>query len=417
MKHKLAVVFLVALALRVIWIASLDNTVDHWGEEGVKEAAWSVVEGRGYAMPRDVSRYPGEEPLYSWREPGFSFFLVPVFFLGENYLAAKLLLALLSALTVVLLYFLTREVFGSREVAFIAAVIAAFLPEMVYWTGHLTPETLTVFVFILPMLFLVRSRERPVFGNLAAAGFLLGIAALTRAQAILLAPFLLVAFVLAGREKKRALSQALVIFSFFALTFTPWIIRNYHIHRQLVILPTVTGEVFYIANNPMALEMIDTPAGFYHDYDPVIFTGMSEVDIHNWYRSRAFAFIASRPGDYLRLVRNRVWRFWRFYPHRGAGVFDHLYGTAHILVSLFTSGLVILFFAAGVFLTRKKWRRTLIFLVLIILFFGITVSGRAVIRYRLPIMPYVIMFSAYTVYKAGRFFFPTARVNFLAHEQ
>jgi len=398
---KLLIIFLLALALRVAWIATLNNNIDEWKEEGVKEAAWSIIEGRGYSMPRSAIGYPGTEPpLYSLREPLFSFFLVPVFFFfGENYLIAKLLLAILGSLVAVLLYGLGKDIFGSEKVALTAAFTTAFLPELIYWNGYLTPETLNLFMLILPIFFLTKSLKNPSRSNIFLSGLFLGLAALTRAQAIIIAPFLLLSFVLVQRDRLRAFRNACLIFLFFALTFSPWVIRNFAIHHRLVIIPTTTGQAFYVANNLGTVKEIGKPAGLFHEEDMSLFKGMSEVDIYNWYRREAFKFIFSHPKDYLKLVIDRFFRFWRFYPHVGLGVEGSLYDMAHFWVSILTSGAVITLFVVGGILSLKNWRQNLLLLFLIISFSTLTILGRVAIRYRLPIMPYVILFASYAFYR------------------
>ncbi|PIP16336.1 MAG: hypothetical protein COX46_02840 [bacterium (Candidatus Ratteibacteria) CG23_combo_of_CG06-09_8_20_14_all_48_7] len=400
MKKKLLIIFLLALAVRIIWISTLDNTVDQWQEEGVKEAACNIIQGKGYVMPRSVSSWQkGDQPFYSWREPGFTFFLVPVFFFfGENYLVAKLLLAILSSLVAVITYYLAKETFGSEKVALTSAFIIALLPEMVYWTGYLTPESFTIFMVLLPVFFLMKSIKMPTILNLFFSGVFLGLAALTRAQIIVITPLLLASFVLVTGNRLKALKNAGLIFLFVFLTFSPWIMRSYRIHKQLVIMPTVAGEVFYIANNPGTLKMINDPAGTFHGEDPALFQNMSEVEITRWYRKEALRFIFSQPKDYVRLVANRFVRFWRLYPHLGVGVADHIYGRSHLWVSLLTSGITILFFWMGAFISLKKWREGLLLLVLILSFSSLTILGRVAIRYRLPIMPYVIIFATYGFY-------------------
>ena len=396
---KLLVIFLIALTLRVAWIATLNNTVDEWKEEGVKEAAWSIIEGRGYSMPRSVSIYPGSQPLYAWREPGFAFFLVPVFFLfGENYLVAKLLLALLGSLAVVLLYHLGRETFDSEKVGMAAALTALFLPELIYWSGYLSPESLTVFILLPPILFLTRSVKNPSFFNVFLTGILLGVAALTRAQTILITPFLLFSYILVCRNKGRALRSAVSMLLFFGLVLSPWVVRNYAIFHQPVIIPTVTGEVLYIANNPGALREINEPTAFFHGEDLFLFKGKSELEICRWYRKEALKFILNRPGDYLKLVGNRFIRFWRLYPHLGTGIEGSLYNIFHFWLSLLTSGVIIILAFFGAVFSLKEWRRTLILITLVLSFSTLTILGRAAIRYRLPIMPYVILFAVYAVH-------------------
>ncbi|MBA2123567.1 hypothetical protein B9J78_01285 [bacterium Unc6] len=404
LKKKLTVIFLLALALRLVWIATLDNTVDEWNEEGVKEAAWSIIQGRGYSMPRSVSIYPGTEPLYSWREPGFTLFLVPVFFFfGENYLVAKILLAILGSLSAVLLYRIGQNTFNSTSIGMTSALVFGLLPESVFWSGYLARESFHVFMLMLPILFLTENFRNPSRWNLFLAGFFLGLAALTRAQTILITPLLLITFFLTQRDRTKAFRNTCFVFLIFMVTFSPWVIRNYAIHHRLVIIPTVTGEVFYIANNPAVVKKIDNHAGFFRSEDPSLFEGMSEVEVHNWYRHQAFEFIFAHPKDYVRLVVNRFFRFWRFYPHLGAGVADHTYGKVHLWVSLLTSGIIIMLFVVGAFLSLKNWRQSLLLLTLVFSYSFLTILGRVVIRYRFPIMPYITLFAIYGIYQLWLF--------------
>lgn len=283
--------------------------------------------------------------------------------------------------------------------ALTAAFTVAFLPKLIYWNGYLTPETLNVFMIILPVFFLTRSLKNPSLSNIFLSVFFLGLAALIRAQTIIIAPFLLLSFVLVQRDRLRAFRNACLIFLFFTLTFSPWVIRNFAIHHRLVVIPTTTGQAFYVANNPGTAREIGKPAGLFRGDDLSLFKGMSEIDIYTWYRREAFKFIFSHPKDYFRLVVDRFFRFWRFYPHVGLGVEGSLYGMAHFWASILTSGVVIMLFVAGGIFSLKNWRQSLLLLALIISFSTLTILGRVAIRYRLPIMPYVILFASYAFYR------------------
>ena len=117
LKNKLLLlIFFIALGLRIGWVSVVNRNyrvMEENFQEGVKESAMSMLEGKGYAMP---NRYIDGPPLRSWREPGYTFFLIPIFFLfGVNYLVPRILFAILSSIICFFIYYTGKEIFNSEK--------------------------------------------------------------------------------------------------------------------------------------------------------------------------------------------------------------------------------------------------------------------------------------------------------------
>src|SRR5205807_3574540 len=125
---------------------------------------------------------------------------------GTGELAHRSLGALLGAGTIVLIGLLGRRVSGER-VGILAAAIAAVYPILVAADGALMSETLYGLLIAAALLVALRLLDRePGLPLAAALGALVGLATLTRAEALLLLPLL--AWPVAARAQARRLLLA-----------------------------------------------------------------------------------------------------------------------------------------------------------------------------------------------------------------
>ena len=158
---------------------------------------------------------------------------------------------------------------------------------------------------------------------------------------------------------------------------------------------TEGGQVFHAANNPEAIGKV---AGFQHLTDYTLLKGLSEIEANRYHYNLAFSFIKAHPFIYLSRVADRFLRFWRLYPHLGFRTGADVYGLRHLIISILSFGSVLLFALGGIFYSFKKWKIPLLFYLLILYYSGIYILIIASIRYRAPIMPYMIIFASYGFY-------------------
>ena len=162
---------------------------------------------------------------------------------GRSADAQRLTGAVFGAGTIVVAALLARRLAGERA-GLVAAGIAALYPVLITTDGALMSESLFVVLVGLSLLAAFRLADVPSAGRGAVLGILVALAALTRGEALLLLALLLLP-VLREPAGRRA---ALVSVSAFAVVLTPWIVRNWTVFDQPVLISTNPGSAIGGAN-------------------------------------------------------------------------------------------------------------------------------------------------------------------------
>jgi 4-amino-4-deoxy-L-arabinose transferase-like glycosyltransferase len=202
-----------------------------------------LADGDGYIQPLIVS--PAHVATAD-KPPLYPLLLALPSLLGWKTLVAhRVLSCLMGAALVVAVGLLGRRVGGER-VGLIAAGIAAVYPLLVVLDGSLRSESLYAPLIALTLLAAYRLVDRPGFGRAAVLGLFVGLAALTRSEALILGGSLLVLVALrlprpAGLRYTATMSVVAV------LVLTPWVARNWSEFGQPV-LSTNFGSLAYGAN-------------------------------------------------------------------------------------------------------------------------------------------------------------------------
>ena len=169
-----------------------------------------------------------EPPPDALRRPAYPLFLSlilnPSDSLDAFMLKAKLSQALLSSISLLLLFFIARQLLGFRY-AVLALALTSFNPHIINMNVYLLSEALFIFIELLLFLCIANWRPDSKIKGFIAVGALIAIAALTRAW-IQYFIILLIAWMLFSKDmsfnKKQA---AIVAFSFLGI-FALWTLRN-----------------------------------------------------------------------------------------------------------------------------------------------------------------------------------------------
>jgi len=388
--NKIVVIcFFVAMAIRTLYIFSMDNHTIGSGDQGW-DIASNIVSGEGYKM-----RYFSDIDLVSFRPPLFPLFLTTVFLIfGKSILISKFFLALIGSLNCIVMYFLGKEIFN-KKIGLLAMFIAVFYPAFIYWCGFLGPEIFTTFFLSLAVLYLFKSKTEKLKYNLLC-GLFLGLSVLTRSVVVGLIPLFLIWFFIFKQNKKAALKAIFYITVIFMLTTSPWVIRNFIIHKEVMFFSTEGGITFYSANNPTALTK--GQRDWYVPRDVVEKNkGLTEIERDRLFYRKGIKFIVENPDTYIKLVYERIVRFWRFYPHIADS--NGAYASIHAILMFLTDGFLILLSFWGLFQFFRRNPRKALFFILLFFYFTITAGLiRGSIRYRAPIMPYLFLLASYVLY-------------------
>jgi 4-amino-4-deoxy-L-arabinose transferase-like glycosyltransferase len=221
---RLAAIAAAGVALRLLYLLTIGRHVTgigdwffyHW-------QANDIAAGNGFDEPYRL-RFDHVLLPSAGHPPLYPLLLSAVSALGGTGTLAHRAAGLpLGALTIGLVGLLGRRAGGERT-GLVAAGLCALYPLTIATDGALMSETLFGPLVVLVLLAAWRLLDRPGLTVAAGAGALLGLAALTRSEALLLLPLLLWPAALRGGPGgwRRAGVAALAC----AVVLAPWAIRN-----------------------------------------------------------------------------------------------------------------------------------------------------------------------------------------------
>ncbi|MGH2892340.1 MAG: ArnT family glycosyltransferase [Solirubrobacteraceae bacterium] len=205
-----------------------------------------IVNGHGFTDPwqllathqyRPSAAHP---PLYSILLSGLSLLG------GHGTLIQRSLGLVLGTVTLVLVGRLGRRVGGDR-LGVLAALLYAVYPVMIAVDGDLMSEVLYGPLIAGMLLAAFALHDRPTIRRAIMLGAIIGLAALTRTEALLFLPCLLVPVAWRARASGRAVLAGAGILA-CAVVIAPWLIRNEVAFGRFVLISTNNQTVIAGAN-------------------------------------------------------------------------------------------------------------------------------------------------------------------------
>jgi 4-amino-4-deoxy-L-arabinose transferase-like glycosyltransferase len=183
----------------------------------------------------------------SWRPPGYPYFLGGIYAVTgsqspDRWRRARLVQTAVGTLTVALIGLIALQLwFGGAALA--AMGIAAVFPPLLMVQSSLLSDATFPLLVLAAIGAALRYRRPPHrLRWIALAGAFAGLAALTRANGlVLLLPLAMATVVPRPPRSWRALAPAAVPVCAAALVISPWTIRNAHVWGEFVPITTQTG--------------------------------------------------------------------------------------------------------------------------------------------------------------------------------
>ncbi|MFC2161143.1 ArnT family glycosyltransferase, partial [Acidobacteriota bacterium] len=244
-RKVLLFILIICLLLRLVWISIYSPIILTDDPKAYDSIAKGLIQGEGYH----------EELKRAFRPPGYPYFLAALYSLfGDHPLPVTLVQSILAVFTCLLLFLLGKRLASERTGLWTAGFFAVY-PQFIRYPGNLYVETLFIFLFIFGMVVLFDLIKNPSNLKSITAGILFGLSALVREVTLLMIlPILLWAILMMkGLSDKKQMGKKLSVFIlFFALTISPWAIRNFFLFHSFVPISTNGGFNFYMGNNPIA---------------------------------------------------------------------------------------------------------------------------------------------------------------------
>jgi 4-amino-4-deoxy-L-arabinose transferase-like glycosyltransferase len=281
--------------------------------------AWNLAQGRGFSgISPDVIKPDGQllEHPTAYRAPGTSVLWAGLYSIfGHRYSVVRISQCVLGALTILLIYGIGRKCFG-ETVALLAAAIYAVWPAALLYSSQLQSEPLYTFLFCCFILISLQFAERPSWPRSAAAGILLGLAMLTRGNAVLMVALIVPWSVWQFRRTPRLVVRGLAISLLAFVMLVPWTIRNYGIFHSFIPFETGGGDVLLgsynrvIASDPLYYGYWIYPTSDLPEYRDQITAPNNELIRDHVETQLAIKWIRNHPETWWYLAESRFRRSW-----------------------------------------------------------------------------------------------------------
>jgi tetratricopeptide (TPR) repeat protein len=339
------------------------------------------------------------EADFRWLEvpahgPGYPYFLGGLLALfGGSLPAVSAMQAFMGAVVCVLVVRL-GQVFFSRRVGVLAGFLLAINGPLIFLEVSILSEGLLIFLLMLALLCLARDAVSPA--RAAAAGLLLGFAALVRPTALLFLPVALAVVLAFPAQPHRAKSASLLALACL-LTILPVTALNWQASHGVTLIQGYGGMNFYLGNAPGGSGLPTARVG--ETWDSL--AGESEragflrpADQDRYYVRKAFQEIRSQPFLYAKLLASKL--LWTFQAEEVRDTFSYWFFRRDSRLLRLLPGFGLLFPPALLGILVSLGRKPRPWLLLGFLLSAAAANILLVVgtRYRSPLLPALAIFAS-----------------------
>lgn len=333
-------IFAFILRLGLLFYFAGHHAFETWEYE---EVAKNLVNGMGFKNEYLGTTYRScTTPFY----PYFCAALYKIF--GINHVIVAFAQIVISTLMCLVVFDIARRVCNERVGLFAAALFALHPGLAIYSASKIHPLVFDSLFLSLTLWAFLYLRDNFAAKNSFLAGLIIGLCIFTRSTII---AFLPIAFIwLIFNFKDRLIKAAFSILFIglgISMVVLPWVIRNYAIHKKIILTTSADAEVFWRGNNPNATGTSYLTNGHIvltEDkalYDKVL--SLNEIGQREFFRKEAALFIKENPAKFLRLFFKKLYYFWWFSPTSGIlypGSYMAIYKIIYaVLIAAFVFGL------------------------------------------------------------------------------
>ncbi len=397
-KDKLFIILSMALAVRLTLIIIFKTYIHPvtWEYEVIVN---NLLSGKGFLF------YFFDVPYRSLNAPLYSFLCAGIYILTNHSYLAVLLAQSLFTMFLALVIFKIAKIIFDEKVAFMSAIIVSFHPGFIYYdVFNLIPLSIDSFLIATAALLVLKFKDRPSILNISLLGMMVGLGALSRGIIWALIPFLSLYFILF--ITRLALHEKFKIIIFFAIAafivITPWIIRNYVIHKRFIFIVSTTGENLWRGNNKYAVGTSFNKEGktiielWPEEFRKKVFA-LDEIGQKNFFEKEAMYFIRKDPLGFIKRYITKIYYFWWFSPQSGIIypkpyfiIYRYLYS---ILLGFSILGLILSLASGEKVIKGSVWLIIFIFMAIFLTQSLFYVEG----RHRWLVEPLLIIFFSYGI--------------------
>lgn len=352
-----------------------------------------------------------------FRAPFYSYFIAGLYSLGgQSNWIFRIIQIILGSISCGLIFLIGRSVFTNR-VGLIAGLFMALCGPLIFYDVMLLATTLTIFLNLTALWFLIRylSRKQPV--DIIIGGLALGLSAITRPNILFFALALFIWAIIALLRKKQIVSakHLLILVVAIIIPIAPVTLHNYNQSGEFILIGAYGGINLYIGNyshadgvSPVIPGVRKDWWGGFEDTKRIAETesgrSLSASEVSGFWTAKTLKEIAGDPGHFAGLLFKKIILL-------TSGIelsnnFDYYFFTRQgwlmkILIwprfIFFPWGLIFPLALLG-FLSVRKYQSKTFLLLLFALMYGLSIVMFLVSsRYRLPLLPVSILMAVYGV--------------------
>ncbi|MBU1862819.1 MAG: glycosyltransferase family 39 protein [Candidatus Omnitrophica bacterium] len=383
----LILLFFISFTIRLVAVLALP-------QEGSDSGDYIKL-ARNIRAHRSFS-YDGTIPDDS-RAPLYPAFIASVFFVcGESLPPIRIIQAGLDALTCLLVFICALILWENVLIAYLGCGIAMIHPSLIGSTTFILSETIATHVITFSLLFLMLAMKRSEKKYYMFSGILLGIGTLGKPICLLFPLFLFMCCCM-YKKWRWVLPFFIIFIGSFCITILPWTARNFFQFNKFIPVSSNIGGNLWIGSYEPWGGTYSSEMNALHNrlavkFDPTI-KGHYRID--DYLKKEALKRIKSDPTTYIRLCLGKTVRFWLRIPGEEEILRDRfilkwlIYLSHYTLLCLFVYGLIALCKNGCLAVYH------IIPLTIIVYFTLLHAAFSALPRFRIPIIPMVILLSSY----------------------
>ncbi|HEY7649650.1 MAG TPA: glycosyltransferase family 39 protein [Methylomirabilota bacterium] len=361
-------IFVVAFVLRAALVLSVGHLVPESSDklQRYDQIAFALMRGEGFSLDGAPTAISG--PVYPLLAAG----IYALF--GYSAAVVRVVFSALDAAHCAIFYLVVQRTFGGA-VPVLTALALILNPLTIYCVTIMSPEIVFLPFHAAFLLYLVSALQSGGYHASFLSGMALGVATLARAVPILLPLAALPVYLLNTPRVRKGLIHFAILLLGFTLLIGPWIVRNYVAFHRFIPVQTLGGVHLYLATPAR-----QSAAAERQERDEL--RRLNHLERDKALYVRAWQRITERPDEFVQLMGQRLRQMWYRTDSRR---FEGLLGYA--------SSVLLLLAAAGMVLSRRRWRELSLFYLVIAYYVMLHTILIAILRYTLPIIPLILMFA------------------------
>ncbi len=347
-------------------------------------------------------------PFY--RAPAYPYFLGLIYTIfGHEYYLARLIGIIIGSVSCMLIYLIAKELF-SHQIGILSALLACIYGMFLYFDSMLLTVNLEIFFCLLGMLWIFKWLKDKENKDIILAGLFWGLASITRPNfLVFIVVFAIFMFINFNRKPLGSRLTPIVLFiTGMVPIILPVLLINTIIGKDLILVAWNGGINFYLGNNQFAKgwtatspELDITWWGGYKDAiiiaERAVGKKLLPSEISNYWFHRGLSYIFSETLNWMMLMSKKVYLLFNSFELPNNQSIRTLKTFSPLLqYSVLNYGVIVALAIWG-FISSLAKKCKIIHLFLLLYALSIVVFF-VTARYRMPLVPFMLIFAAYAIF-------------------